>query len=96
MTLKGSESLRLERFDRLAQLDKHQTSKPVMFSCELISTGGNFIFLLKLLRHFDANFVQNVRNFRFVLLMKTLIVSVRCFGWVLVLVIIQLIYECPR
>ena len=32
----------------LAQLDRHQTCKPVM------ATGGNFIFL----RHFNANFLQ--------------------------------------
>ena len=39
----------------LAQLDQHQTSKPVMVSVVSSSpTGGKFIFL----RHLDANFVQ--------------------------------------
>ena len=32
-----SESLRLSTYDRLAQLDKHQTSDPVMVSCEFDS-----------------------------------------------------------
>ena len=39
----------------LAQLDQHQTCKPVMASVVSSNpTGGNFIFL----RHLDANFVQ--------------------------------------
>ena len=43
----------------LAQLDQHQTCKPVMVSVVSLNptenpTGGNFIFL----RHLDANFVQ--------------------------------------
>ena len=39
----------------LAQLDQHQTSKPVMVSVVSSNpTRGNFIFL----RHLDANFVQ--------------------------------------
>ena len=39
----------------LAQLDQHQTCKPVMVSVVSLSpTGGNFIFL----RHLTANFVQ--------------------------------------
>ena len=39
----------------LAQLDQHQTCKPVMVSVVSSNpTGGNFIFL----RHLDANFVQ--------------------------------------
>ena len=38
----------------LAQLDQHQTCKPVMVSVvSSIPTGGNFF-----LRHLDANFVQ--------------------------------------
>ena len=39
----------------LAQLDQHQTCKPVMASVVRSNpTGGNFIFL----RHLNANFVQ--------------------------------------
>ena len=39
----------------LAQLDQHQTCKPVMVNIvSSIPTGGNFIFL----RHLDANFLQ--------------------------------------
>ena len=39
----------------LAQLDQHQTCKPVMVSvASSNSTGGNFNFL----RHLDVNFVQ--------------------------------------
>ena len=39
----------------LAQLDQHQTCKPVMVNIvSSIATGGNFIFL----RHLDANFLQ--------------------------------------
>ena len=42
-------------FARLAQLDQHQTCKPLMVSIVSSNpTGGNFIFL----RHLDANFVQ--------------------------------------
>ena len=53
----------------LAQLDQHQTCKPVMVSVVSSNpTGGNFNFL----RHFDANFVQKSdRNARFVLFTKT-------------------------
>ena len=43
----------------LAQLDQHQTCKPVMVSVvSLNPTGGNFIFL----RHLDANFVQKCQK----------------------------------
>ena len=39
----------------LAQLDQHQSCKPVMVSVVSSNpSGGNFIFL----RHLDANFVQ--------------------------------------
>ena len=49
----------------LAQLDQRQTCKPVMVSVVSSNpTGGSFIFL----KHLDANFVQNDRNVRFVLL----------------------------
>ena len=45
----------------LAQLDQHQTCKPVMVSAVSSSpTGGNFIFL----RHFDAHLYKNDRNVR--------------------------------
>ena len=47
MTLQWSKSLRLARHNRLAQLDKHQTSKPVMVSCEYNSHLRQLIFLLK-------------------------------------------------
>ena len=57
----------------LAQLDQHQTCKPVMVSVVSSNpTGGNF----NILRHLDANFVQNDRNVRFVLLTKTSCISV--------------------
>ena len=55
MTLHRSENLKLSTHACLAQLDGHQTYKPVMVSVVSLSpTGGNFIFL----RHLDANFVQ--------------------------------------
>ena len=55
MTLQGSENLKLSTHACLAQLDQHQTCKPVMVSVVSSNpTGGNFIFL----RHLDANFVQ--------------------------------------
>ena len=51
MTLKGSESLRLARHARLAQLDKHQTSKPVMVSCvSSVPNWRQLYFLLKLFK----------------------------------------------
>ena len=43
----------------LAQLDRHQTCKPVMvIVLSLNPTGGNFIFL----RHLNANFVQKCQK----------------------------------
>ena len=43
----------------LAQLDQHQTCKPVMVSVVSSNpTAGNFIFL----RHLDANFVQKLNG----------------------------------
>ena len=43
----------------LAQLDRHQTCKPVMVSVVSSSpTGGNFIFL----RHINANFIQKCQK----------------------------------
>ena len=43
----------------LAQLDQHQTCKPVMVSVVSSNpTGGNFIFL----RHLDAIFVQKCQK----------------------------------
>ena len=45
MALKQLDSLRMARHDRSAELDKHQTSEPVMVSVvSLIPTGGNFFF----------------------------------------------------
>ena len=59
MTLSGSENLKLSTHACLAQLDQHQTCKPVMVSVVSSNpTGGNFIFL----RHLDANFVQKCQK----------------------------------
>ena len=40
------------------KLNRYQTSKSVMVSCEFNSHWRQFYFLLKLLRHLNANFVQ--------------------------------------
>ena len=42
--------------DRLAQLDKHQTSKPVMVSCEFNSHRRQLYFLLKLFKTSQCQF----------------------------------------
>ena len=57
MNLWGSKNLKLATHACLAQLDQHQTCKPVMVSVVSSNpTGGNLIFL----RHLDANFVQKM------------------------------------
>ena len=56
------------RHDRLAQLDKHETSKPVMVSCKFNFHWSQHYFYWNFTRHLDANFVQNAR---FVLFTKT-------------------------
>ena len=48
--------LRLARHDRLAQLDKHQTYKPVVVSCEFNSQWRQLYILLKLFRHLNTIF----------------------------------------
>ena len=50
--------MRLARQDRIAQLEKHQTSKLLMVSCEFNSHWRQLYFLMKLLRHADAKFGQ--------------------------------------
>ena len=63
-----AENLKLSTHVCLAQLDQHQTCKPVMVSVVSSNpTGSNIIFL----RHLDANFVQNDRYVSFVLFTKT-------------------------
>ena len=71
----GSESLGLARHDRLAYLDKYQTSKAVMVSSEFNSHWRQLYFLLKLLWQFFFTkmfYLQKPRNsllnstFRFV------------------------------
>ena len=43
----------------LAQLDQHQTCKPMLVSVVSLSpTGGNFIFV----RHIGTNFVQKLQK----------------------------------
>ena len=56
MSLQGSET---DKDDKLAELDKHQTSHPVMVSVvSSISIGGNFIFLLRLFEPLIFHFVE--------------------------------------
>ena len=51
MTLQGSDNVRLEKRGKLAELDEHRTSNPVMVGVvSSIPTGGNFNFLLKLFK----------------------------------------------
>ena len=70
MTLLGSENLKLSTHACLAQLDQHQTCKPVMISVVSSSpTGGNFIFFKMLVLY------KNYRNVRFVLFTKTSTIS---------------------
>ena len=52
LTITGLQNLKLSTHACLAQLDQHQTCKPVMVS--VVSSNPNFIFL----RHLDPNFVQ--------------------------------------
>ena len=66
MTLQGSESLRLARYDRLAELDDHHTSKPVMIGVmSSISTRGNPIFVEFFKTTSKSILHKNTRNIRF-------------------------------
>ena len=56
----------MARHGRLAQLDKHQTSKPVMVSVSSIPTKDNFIFATS-----TVILYKNVRNLRSLLFTKT-------------------------
>ena len=47
--------------DKLAQLVKHRTSKPVMVSCEFNPYWSKLYFLLKRFK-IDANFVQKCQK----------------------------------
>ena len=62
MILYGCKCLKLGRQDKLEQLGKHHTSKPVMVSCEFNSHWRQLYFLLKLLRHINVNFVQKCQK----------------------------------
>ena len=59
----GSDSLRLARYDRLADLDERQTSKPVMASVMNEFLLETILVLLKL--PLMISFVQNAKTVRF-------------------------------
>ena len=72
MTSWGPESLNLTSYGKLAQLNKYQTSKPILVSCKFNSQRRQLYFLLKLFKILWCQFLyRNVRYVRFVLFAQT-------------------------
>ena len=58
--------------DKLAELDKHQTFKPVMINVvSSIPTGGNFIFCWNILKSLDVNFEQKCQKCQICVIYET-------------------------
>ena len=76
----------------LAQLDRHQTSKPVMVCCEFNSHWGQLYFL----RHFDANFVQKCQKCQICVIYENLTCNLRIPLGVTILIIVRSIDMCHK
>ena len=64
--------MRPARYDRSAELDKHQTSKPVIVVVvSSIPTGGTFIFYRNFLKPLNVNSVQKYQKYQTALFKKT-------------------------